>query len=195
MFASKFLQKKKRQGGFSIIELMVTIVIIGILISVIGPKLKTTNAKATAVLDNSNTISAALARFNADTGCYPVRIQALFNKADATGAATDTGFCTSDVSSSWREQYMDVVDFDAAANTLKMPKFGSGVTLKTSYDSTVTPAVWSVDITSLPTEVAETAVRTCNNQDIAATIPTAWASGTRCILTGGTLKYAFDRKN
>lgn len=184
--------KKVSQSGFSLIELLVVVVIIGIVGSTILSNMSTDKTKVTVMLDNMNTFRTGLARFNNDAGCYPVKIQALFDKTKATGTATDTGFCTSDVSAAIPEAYIDATEYNSTTNAIKMPKVGANVEVSTGYDST--NKIWYMKGAGLATNLLDLAVTSCNGQDVSATPPTAWTAGVKCIKSGTDILFAFQRK-
>jgi len=64
---------KMKQAGFSLIEIMVVLVIMGLLAALIAPKLmdKAEGAKVTAVKNDVNTLVSALQFYRLDVGSYP----------------------------------------------------------------------------------------------------------------------------
>lgn len=77
---------KKRDKGFTLIELMVVIVILGLLAGIIVPRLlgRTEEAKRTKAAVQIRNIEAALDLFKLDNGFYPTQeqgLEALVSKA------------------------------------------------------------------------------------------------------------------
>lgn len=184
----------KTQGGFSLIELLVAVVILSIISSVILSNMSTDKTKIVSLLDNMGTLHTSLARFNADTGCYPVRIEALFDKTQATGTATDIGFCTASVAGSITEPYMDATAYDAVAHAIKLPKIGANVLISTGYDGSGITKIWFMRAAGLSVNLLDPAVLSCNGLDAAAVVPTAWTNGVKCIKSGTAMLSAFNRK-
>jgi prepilin-type N-terminal cleavage/methylation domain-containing protein len=187
--------RQMKQAGFSLLELLIAVIIIGIIASAVLPALNTTNTKVNTLNSSLGTIHMGLARFSADTGCYPVKIQALFDKTQATGAATDVGFCTASVATAVQDQYIEPLAYDTTNNAILLPKIGASVQVKTGYDGTGTVKIWSLDVAGLTDDLIGPAVNSCNGVvDSGATPASAWANTVKCIKSGTTMKYAFHRK-
>ncbi len=79
----KVMKKNKiKQGGFTLIEIMIVVVIIGILASVIAPRIfdKPGQARTTKAAFDIKTISSALDLYRLDTFDYPGSLQQLEGK-------------------------------------------------------------------------------------------------------------------
>ena len=79
--------KRKSDSGFTLIELMIVIVIIGILATMLIPKIMNApdDAKRTAAKADIKTIESALKLYRLDTGTYPTTeqgLEALIRKPD-----------------------------------------------------------------------------------------------------------------
>ncbi len=70
---------RSREAGFSLIELMIVIGILGLLIGVVGPKLisQFDKAKVETTKMNMKTLSSTLKQFRLDCGSYPDTNQGL----------------------------------------------------------------------------------------------------------------------
>lgn len=78
---------RKKQGGFSLIEIMVVIVIIGLMVGVVGPALfgNIAEAQRERVVNDFASIKTALQTYKLDNYIYPTSEQglgALVNKPD-----------------------------------------------------------------------------------------------------------------
>lgn len=78
-------QTNSRQGGFTLIEIMVVVVIIGILAALVGPKLfgQVDKARKEAARSEISTIENAMKFYRLDNFAYPTAeqgIEALVNK-------------------------------------------------------------------------------------------------------------------
>ena len=72
-------EKSVRQAGFTLIEIMVVVVILGILAAMVAPKIlsRPDQAKVTVARSDIETISQALELFRLDNGFYPSTDQGL----------------------------------------------------------------------------------------------------------------------
>ena len=70
---------KQRQGGFTLIEIMVVVVILGILAALVVPQVmsRPDQAKVTVAQTDITAIGAALDMYNLDNGAYPSTQQGL----------------------------------------------------------------------------------------------------------------------
>lgn len=72
-------KKSVRQGGFTLIEIMVVVVILGILAAMVAPKIlsRPDQAKVTVARSDIETLSQSLELFRLDNGFYPSTDQGL----------------------------------------------------------------------------------------------------------------------
>ena len=73
------MQRINNRNGFTLIEIMVVIVILGLLAALVGPKLmgRTDDAKVTDARVQIKNIETALKLYKLDTGSYPATEQGL----------------------------------------------------------------------------------------------------------------------
>ena len=79
MIKKRLLRRKHSEGGFTLIEIMVVVVILGILAAMVAPKIlsRPDQAKGTVARSDIETISQALELFRLDNGFYPTLDQGL----------------------------------------------------------------------------------------------------------------------
>ncbi len=70
---------RRRRQGFTFLEIMMVVVIIGILVALVAPRLagKTAKAKAVAAKADLSGIGNALAQYEMDMGAYPEQSEGL----------------------------------------------------------------------------------------------------------------------
>lgn len=76
--------RKKAQGGFTLIEILLVVIIIGILVSLVAPRLAGRSEEArkqAAKADIDGGISLALDLFEVDNGKYPQKLDDLITKS------------------------------------------------------------------------------------------------------------------
>ncbi|WP_031482607.1 type II secretion system major pseudopilin GspG [Maridesulfovibrio frigidus] len=84
---NRILESKKAQRGFSLIELMIVIVILGLLASMLVPKImdRPNDARVTKAQMDMKALGSALKLYKLDTGRYPSTeqgLKALIEKPD-----------------------------------------------------------------------------------------------------------------
>jgi len=77
--------KKTLQPGFNFIEMMVALVIIGIIVGMIGPRVMGLlgRGKKTATQNTLKVIATGLAQYKMDIGQYPDNLEALIKKPES----------------------------------------------------------------------------------------------------------------
>ncbi len=76
---NKLIKTLRNQQGFSLIEIMIVIAIMGLLIGLIGPKIMSSfdKAKVETTRVNMKNLSSTLKQFRLDCGSYPTTDQGL----------------------------------------------------------------------------------------------------------------------
>lgn len=177
------LKQKGKQGGFTLVELMVGIIILSILGAVFFVTTNTDKSKATALFANVTKGGSALQLSKADLPCYPKRMDVLNLKAQALAANM---FCGVDSTTVWRGPYLTGAAFDAAGNL----DFGALVPTSVGTISTAPNAAngtndWFITISKLPSTIENELMAACGAVKCISTAPVATA-------TTWTVKYKFD---
>lgn len=91
----------KREGGFTFLEILIVIMIIGVLTAIVGPNLVSNvgKSKQTAAKDQVRILELALKQYYADTGQFPTTSQGLESLRRKP--------TTSPVPESWDGPYLD----------------------------------------------------------------------------------------
>lgn len=133
---------RNKQSGFTIIELAISMVLLGILIGGAYQLLASDNAKAGALYSKMESLGMAQDRAKQDMGCYVGKFQGLFDGAQAnilmapgaTDTAGNSGYCETRAASgarlaaAWKGPY--VKSEPVIAGELVMDDVAAGVDLK-----------------------------------------------------------------
>jgi len=102
-------RRRNRRSGFTFLEIMLVVVIIGILVALVGPKLvgRTQQARVTASTAQLSSINQSIKSFEMDTGGFPKTLKDLVessseNEKDWRGPYMDSDAIPKD---SWGEEY------------------------------------------------------------------------------------------
>ncbi|HMX62891.1 MAG TPA: type II secretion system major pseudopilin GspG [Candidatus Sumerlaeota bacterium] len=81
---SSLNRSSRNRSGFTFLEIMFVVVIIGILLAIVGPKLagRSEKARITATKAQMQAISTALKSFEVDNGSYPKELADLLESDD-----------------------------------------------------------------------------------------------------------------
>jgi general secretion pathway protein G len=115
---------RRSQGGFTLIELMVVILIIGLLATIVVQNLKSATDKAKRVKAQADIaqIKSGLDRFYLDAGSYPTTDQGL---AALTAAPT-----SGDIPKDWGGPYLEKIPPDPWGNDYFYQSDGNSYVLK-----------------------------------------------------------------
>ncbi|CAN5232308.1 GspG family T2SS major pseudopilin variant ExeG [soil metagenome] len=85
------INRRARKGGFTLVELLLVLVILGVLAAIVIPKFsgRTQQAKETAATTQISSLSTALNAFEVDNGYYPQGAGGLDELMTKSAAATN----------------------------------------------------------------------------------------------------------
>jgi len=172
------IHRSRRQSGMTMIEVAVVMLILGIL--AFGAfrlfKSGTKSARAQALTMTFDQVGGALERFQAQTGCYPNRLDVLWDRALAVAA---NNFCGLDLRPNWNEPFMKEQPM-TAANDMMLDSVQSGATLQVTRAAGGIGTMWLLTAANIPNNIALLAVNACNSTDPTTAIPAAWAANLKC---------------
>jgi prepilin-type N-terminal cleavage/methylation domain-containing protein len=186
----QFKQIGKKQSGFTLVEIIVVLAIIGIFSAVLFKSFSGDSSKVTALQVKSNEIRDAVLLYNTKTGCMPNRLDVLFNKSLAIAA---NNFCGQDTTANYgTSDYIAPLQPStpgASVNGLDMGQTG----LSGSYISIGKDVGgindYGLKIAGLSAESQTGLMGLCNGVDYStgATMPTGAAIATnRCVANGAS---------
>ncbi|MNR71663.1 hypothetical protein D3C71_22940 [compost metagenome] len=160
------LRSKRRQGGFSMVEMMVVLVVISVLTILATGAFDGARTKAQAMLSLGKQLGDANILLKLDTGCYVKNASALF---DPTAAAIPANnYCGRSFGNTWSRPYMAKYPTDAQGR-LKFDKIGAEVTA--SFPDRPVGTTWKryfVQFDNVPMDVIRQGLNECNgNMDSA----------------------------
>lgn len=167
-----------RRGGFTLLEVLAVIVILGILGAVGWRYFSTDRTRATAILARAQEVSKGLVLFKQDISCYPLTLDALY---DRTRAATTT--CGLDGRVNWREPYIARAEVSASGN-LSLGDLVTGAEMSLLNQAGGAGQQWLVHVSGLPPDLLSKIAETCNGS--------VSATGRCTVTTASTGAGSFD---
>jgi prepilin-type N-terminal cleavage/methylation domain-containing protein len=180
----KYQMNKARlaaQQGFTALEMMVVIAILGILAAVVIPKISLSKSKGELLYSTMVDYGKALSNFKNDTACYPTKLAALYDQTQA-----DQSFCGIDLRQTWREPYIKKTTFDGSGN-ISITNIVTGATVTILQQPSATGTAWILRATGIPNDILSQALAACNG----AKGQVGMCTSTPGAATG-TLDFTFD---
>lgn len=110
------LSRSNKQRGFTLMELMVIVGILGVIAAFAMSTADTSSSKATRLYNDMSTTKGALLRAKMDMGAFPTNLTALWVKANASSANMYGGL---NGTTSWNGAYMESQPVDSS-NAIKI---------------------------------------------------------------------------
>ncbi len=174
--------EKHTESGFTLLELIVVIVILGVLAAVALPYFTTSSAKGKALYLGLVSVSHDASHFGVSLGTYPTHYEAMINNTFGESAANNTSGIS--LANTWNGPYAKTANVNASGD-LVLNQVGTGVTVTFAP---VTPGAdglpsglpyqYAAVANNVPPAIANAAVNLCNGQSNNTTA----ASGGSCTL-------------
>lgn len=154
------ITRKRRQGGFSMVEIMVVLAVISILTVLATGAFDGARTKAQAMLALGKQLGDANIMLKLDTGCYVKNASALF---DPTAAAIPANnYCGRNFGTTWSRAYMAKYPTDTNG-AIKFDKIGAEVIA--SFPDKPVGTAWKryyVQFDNVPMDVVRQGLNECN---------------------------------
>jgi prepilin-type N-terminal cleavage/methylation domain-containing protein len=145
-----------RRRGFTLLEVLAVVAVLGILGAIGWRYFSTDRTRATALVTRANETAKGLVQFKQDISCYPVTLQALYDRAQAESTR-----CGLDGRAAWREPYIPRVTFTAAGN-VSLADLVPGAEMALAVVAAGAGQQWVLRVTGVPNEVLGRVAETCN---------------------------------
>lgn len=117
----------RNQSGFSLIELLIALGLLTLLAVGLQSAFDGSRSRAQALIDQMSTLGDAAARFQNDTGCFPLNVPVLFTQTLAATATTNT--CNKSVATTWNGPYLQPTTVGAVSSQIAIDKVTDGAQL------------------------------------------------------------------
>lgn len=185
------LRCHRSQRGFTLLETVIVVAIIGIMLAAIVQMVKTDRSKATSMLTSISSMSSAMQRAKADMGCYPKVPGALWDSTLPTGTNM---YCGLPGLVTWAGPYLEKQPVDSTGAQLQTPKYGDSSYITINREATPAGGLgwyYYLRANNIQNAVISEALQVCNGKtDSSVTFSTAKCRAT--LGTGGVEIGTFD---
>jgi prepilin-type N-terminal cleavage/methylation domain-containing protein len=187
------MKLKRNQGGFTLIEILVALVIITLLVTAIASQVDLSHSRADTLIAQMTDLGNANQRLKTDTGCYVNMPEALYDYASAQTPANN--YCGVTFNSQWNGPY--VTRFSTGTGGVaKIDKIAPGATMQFLTESDPNGqggTIYYVEADNLPADIAKQALQTCNGDNTTTdTFATSKCEVTPGSGNNGVVKLLYD---
>lgn len=162
------MKKYASQGGFSLMELLVALVIITILATAISGAFDGSRSRAQSLVGQMSELGNANVRLKNDTGCYINMPQALYDPVSA--AAPANNYCARTFGKVWNGPYVNRFTPDSTGGAKVDKVSAEGVVTYGREDSSTGGKRYFTHAANIPVDIIKQAMQACNDtDDMAAT--------------------------
>ncbi|MBC8738472.1 type II secretion system protein [Paraburkholderia sp. UCT31] len=179
------MQNSRKQGGFTLMEIVIALALLSIMAALIGMKFDSSRAKAQALVTAMGELGNANERQKVDTGCFVNLPFALYDTTSAQNSANN--YCARTYGSQWNGPYVTRFTADASGNAT-VDTVTANAVLSFGQEPGGPGTRYFVHATNIPDDVIKQAVQECNgSEDLTVTFDTA-----KCRASPGGTTGTFD---
>lgn len=177
--------QNRREGGFSMVEIMITLVVLALLGGLFASQYSGDKSKATRLFTNMKTVADATNRAKMDMGGIPNRLSVLWTKTDAIAANMFNGIAGTN---SWSGPYLERQAVDAS-NNIQEQAISDSTTITVAREAASAANggnftwVYYLRASNVPNAIILEYIKACANTD---TVANATFANGQCRATPGT---------